>query len=291
MSIGIDSSNSSIITGLNNKVDLDLNNSDINDKLDKKLDKLGGEVTGPFVFNGIRIPFKIKTEFGKEEVLEDEQYFYGFRTIDKNNQLINIIGQQINNDKSTKYVLQCYKNAIGVSDYVEISCGYDKDGNWVTYTPTPDINDNTTKIANTSYVVSKLKEKIMPIGSTYIQFSGSPDPATLFDGSWTNISNNFSGKFLRIEGGNAASFGNNQNNGLPNITGNINVLIAYENASANGAFKETWRNMNGQLGNPGTTMGGYSFVMDASRSSSIYQDDITEVRPENITVRIWKRTA
>ena len=34
-----------------------------------------------------------------------------------------------------------------------------------------------------------------------------------------------------------------------------------------------------------------SVDINSSNSSSVYQDGITEVRPENITVRIWKRTA
>ena len=147
---------------------------------------------------------------------------------------------------------------------------------------------------------SDIEEKIMPIGSTYIQFSGSPDPATLFDGNWTNISNNFSGKFLRIEGDNASSFGSIQKGGLPNITGRFAVDPFIENGigihSCTGCFNtkvitppviDAFATYSSSGTNKTTTAG----VLNASRSSSIYQDGITEVRPENITVRIWKRTA
>lgn len=68
---------------------------------------------------------------------------------------------------------------------------------------------------------------------------------------------------------NGGSLGAYNSPGLPNIKAAANVLIAYENARMSGAFKETWRNMNGSVGT-GTTMGGYTFELDASLSSSKY---------------------
>lgn len=141
---------------------------------------------------------------------------------------------------------------------------------------------------------SDIEEKIMPIGSTYIQFSGSPDPSTLFDGSWTNISNNFSGKFLRIEGSSAATFGSSQNGGLPNITGKTQPVrygAAHETITSAGSFSPEEIDTIWEVSSVQKNSKARLEDFNASRSSSIYQDDITEVRPENITVRIWKRTA
>ena len=49
-----------------------------------------------------------------------------------------------------------------------------------------------------------------------------------------------------------------------------------------GAFKETWRNMNGSIGT-GTTMGGYTFELDASLSSPNYGSSNT-VMPASVDV-------
>ena len=153
---------------------------------------------------------------------------------------------------------------------------------------------------------SDIEEKIMPIGSTYIQYPNTPVPSELFFGTWSNISNTFAGKFTRIEGGNSASFGNSQNTGLPNITGAMGFRGGDIGTSANvdasdfnknnGAFQSIQKIQwyDGKDNHKGyseieTSYGGY-IDFNASRSSSIYQDDITEVRPENITVRVWQRT-
>jgi hypothetical protein len=72
--------------------------------------------------------------------------------------------------------------------------------------------------------------------------------------------------------------------GLPNIKAAANVLIAYENARMSGAFKETWRNMNGSVGT-GTTMGGYTFELDASQSSSEYGTSDT-VMPASVDMKM-----
>lgn len=72
--------------------------------------------------------------------------------------------------------------------------------------------------------------------------------------------------------------------GLPNIKGNANVLIAYSNANMSGAFRETWRNMNGQLGAAGSTMGGYSFIFNAAEYNDIYSDSVDTVQPPALTL-------
>ena len=170
-----------------------------------------------------------------------------------------------------------------------------------------DIDLSNTDLLDNGKINNKYTKSNIPIGYLYIQLPNQESPDILFGGNWNNISNECMGKFLRIEGGNAISFGNSQNNGLPNITGVLAFRGGDIGTSANvdasdfnkinGAFKSVQKiqwydGKDNHKGYPeiDTSYGGY-IDFNASRVSSIYQDGITEVRPENITVRIWKRTA
>lgn len=123
-------------------------------------------------------------------------------------------------------------------------------------------------------------------GTVYVQFRGEKSPQELFGGTWQNISNQHAGMFFRAEGGAAASFGSQQEGGLPNITGYTGWG---ENATAfnpTGAFYKTGNNLFGNAGLDSDNMGLY---FSAARSNSLY-GAATEVRPINEAIRIWKRT-
>ena len=138
--------------------------------------------------------------------------------------------------------------------------------------------------------ISDITSLLMPVGSVYVQFKGQTDPASIFGGTWQNISASFAGKFFRAEGGNAASFGNDQTEGLPNISGwfyaycdnsvgsrSDNVLFTYQD-SVKGYT----------TGNNGSYQRRLNF--NANKVNSIYGSS-THVTPINSTVRIWKRTS
>ena len=130
----------------------------------------------------------------------------------------------------------------------------------------------------------------MPVGSIYVQFSGQSAPADLFGGTWSNVSSTYAGLFFRAEGGDAAAFGSSQGGGLPDITGYIGRTAYDQSKHTSGAFRqtETWSNML----NAATDGSINSYVTDfyANRCSALY-GAATEVRPDNSTIRIWKRMA
>ena len=138
----------------------------------------------------------------------------------------------------------------------------------------------------------------MPVGSVYVQFSGQTDPTTLFGGTWDNISNTYAGLFFRAEGGDAATFGETQTGGAPNIAGDSRAIGGgYYNGSVNvtGCFSlqsvssSTYYE---QFATPttGRPNSQKELILDASLSDTIY-GAADEVRPVNSTIRIWLRTA
>ena len=128
----------------------------------------------------------------------------------------------------------------------------------------------------------------MPVGSIYIQLAGQDDPATLFGGTWSNISSSYAGLFFRAEGGAAAAFGGSQTGGLPNISGYHYSAKGYvRSMNATGPFSVSATG-NGPDGS--TNDNTIQITFSASNANSLY-GAATEVRPINSTVRIWKRTA
>lgn len=122
-----------------------------------------------------------------------------------------------------------------------------------------------------------------PVNFIYVQYRGQDAPATLFPGTkWENISNTYAGRFFRAEGGSAASFGSQQDGGLPNITGKFG---SNQDIIPSGAFYLITDSMKNSGSSPYASTIGFN----ASRSSSLY-GAASEVRPINETFRIWKRT-
>lgn len=160
-------------------------------------------------------------------------------------------------------------------------------------------------------------DTVHPVGETYVQLGGMPFPQELYNkngiqSTWTNISDDYAGDFLRVCGGNSASTKTPYNIGsvypythqgaeLPNIKGNIYDIAhgGQVSATSDGAFRTFNR------GRSGNGFGGGScecFELDASKgqtkadgsyfpqADSIYRNG-GENRPENSAVQIWKRTA
>lgn len=130
----------------------------------------------------------------------------------------------------------------------------------------------------------------IPVGFNYVQYPGESAPADLFGGEWENISAQFAGLFFRCEGGNAATFGQSQSDGAPNITGTSLMRYGVDVGSNTGAFmflgsdsteKSIYINQNSPQNNRRLSFSAYD-------SNSKYALD--EVRPYNSTIRIWKRT-
>ena len=127
----------------------------------------------------------------------------------------------------------------------------------------------------------------VPVGFVYVQYAGQAAPADLFGGTWDNISDTYAGLFFRAEGGDAATFGETQTGGAPNIQGTFGNSSTFQTVT--GAF------LSSSSGNG--TIGGYSYAQgtvvvgfSAADSNATY-GAADEIRPANSTIRIWKRTA
>ena len=137
-------------------------------------------------------------------------------------------------------------------------------------------------------------QSTMPVGSVYVQFSGQTDPTTLFGGTWDNVSSTYAGLFFRAEGGDAATFGNTQTMGLPNITGGLGfggyrgINGDHQDAWWGAGYESTFTPGIGPSSN--AAWGTVTTEFAAGRSNSLYGAS-EEVRPVNSTIRIWKRTA
>ena len=153
------------------------------------------------------------------------------------------------------------------------------------------------KAQSTADAAQAALERAMPIGAVYVQYGGQKPPDELFGGEWQDISETYAGRFFRVAGGDAAEFGQNQEGGAPNIYGWFSAGGTHSgfynlgNAGTKAFFTEKNQLTAGyplEGGGIGTCSNTVTF--SATRYSSLYKT-ITEVRPINHTVRIWKRTA
>ena len=144
----------------------------------------------------------------------------------------------------------------------------------------------TTKDANTLYnitddtdVTLPLLELLFPVGAVYFGTMSVCPLATLGVGTWQALPPD---KVIQIAG-TRGSVGDTLNESLPNITGDIGNSIS-DQAATNGALVVS----NGALG---FSAGNYSWkrlAIDASRSSSTYQDD-APVQQDAYLLNGWER--
>lgn len=141
------------------------------------------------------------------------------------------------------------------------------------------------------------------IGEIKVRYADQPIPSELYIATvWENISDQYAGKFFRSEGGNAASFGQSQSEGLPNITGTIGVCSLQSSVNpeairnsvngTSGCFKRPYNNSTA-YGIPYSNLGvapNTQTDLDASLSNNIYGKS-NHVTPENSTIQLWRRTA
>lgn len=151
-----------------------------------------------------------------------------------------------------------------------------------------------------------------PVGSTYVQFPQQDAPAIVFSkngvqSTWQIIS--YSGAFFRAEGGNAAAFiektgvlskqkqGTAQN-GLKFIGDSESITVKGGDHRHRQYAKDGQGGTSGFRRTDGNTVAsdqftGYSGSLtltgDFTPHGSLTGD--TETRPENFTIRVWKRTA
>ena len=129
----------------------------------------------------------------------------------------------------------------------------------------------------------------LPIGFIYFQLRGQSTPDVLFgtSGKWQDISSTYAGEFFRAVGGDAASFGGKQNEGLPNIVGTSEGVETSKIRGNVGCF-EVAENGAGKLNMSNASGIDYRITFSAKRSNSIYGTS-AHVTPYNSSIRIWKK--
>jgi len=114
----------------------------------------------------------------------------------------------------------------------------------------------------------------VPIGFIYFQLRGQPEPGTMFVGTWENISWLYQGLFFRVEGGKAAPF-------------NTNVSVVPDQSQSIQSHNHELLTSAASGYSGGVNNGG------GSTHSGLYTQNAggDETRPDNTTIRVWKRTA
>ena len=136
-----------------------------------------------------------------------------------------------------------------------------------------------------------------PIGSIYVQYPSQSEPSSLFGlTEWQDISSVYDGAFFRANGGASGSFGSQQAEGLPNITGRLDFPTIMNGTygyitGKDGAFNDTTATGNFRA-NVSLANGSGDLILkfDASKYSSIYGNS-QHVTPLNYSIKIWKRIA
>ena len=129
----------------------------------------------------------------------------------------------------------------------------------------------------------------LPIGFIYFQLRDQSTPDVLFgtSGKWQDISSTYAGEFFRAVGGDAASFGGKQNEGLPNIVGTSEGVETSKIRGNVGCF-EVAENVAGKFNMSNAGGINYRITFSAKRSNSIYGTS-AHVTPYNSSIRIWKK--
>lgn len=139
-----------------------------------------------------------------------------------------------------------------------------------------------------------------PVGITYIQFPGDSDPATAgLPGTWSNVSSELAGDFIRFEGGNASAFESGQQlDAMQRITGQFDTRRASNDT-------DLFSNQAGVFVDGGagaieksvthSTLSELKEILEfdnnTSTSPNPSKTDDSETRAINRTVRKWRRTA
>lgn len=145
------------------------------------------------------------------------------------------------------------------------------------------VNTSSNKVYSyrhgTGWVLVGIDEP--PIGAVYVQFASQSTPATLYGGTWSNVSSSYAGLFFRAEGGNAAAFEGGTQAGTT-------VTASY--LSTVGVVSQTIVSASNYDAYSGTSTG---TVRLATSSSTYSSPDVYSylIRPVNQSIRIWKRTA
>jgi len=134
----------------NGSADITITTSD-----NTKLPLTGGTVTGATYFTTDY--YRKDTGAVKGTAPSSNRWQNGVRFVDNNNVAFGGIERGYLSDRTNRINMIVYKGTdTTTSPNAQIGVGYDANGNWFTYAPTPAGDDNSTKIATTAWVQSKV---------------------------------------------------------------------------------------------------------------------------------------
>lgn len=166
------------------------------------------------------------------------------------------------------------------------------------------LSTNKLQFTNTSINEINSKLDILPVGFVYIQFPKKKKPSDFLAGTWEDITDEYAGLFFRAEGGNADPFIEEgdltaQEDKIRSIQGELphwgdvggygvgtGVFNTYSStrrypvsstSGSNTAYIKSTFSANENINDFGNPMAGHA--------------DGPEIRPVNVSIRIWERTA
>lgn len=168
--------------------------------------------------------------------------------------------------------------------------------------------DGKVKWVNVTDISAKaIIDVVWPIGVIYTQYPQQKSPQELFPNTtWEEV--NYGGAFFRASGGNAAafnggkqgqsiqkhnhpaSFSGNTQTGEVDLTNNVNGGSPIGSCSGVFSGKGNSR-ISLDSGEWSNRWSGFKLIITPSGSVSVGDTGDAETRPENYTIRIWKRTA
>lgn len=136
----------------------------------------------------------------------------------------------------------------------------------------------------------------LPVGWVYIQFPGDPDPTDMgLLGTWSDVSSELAGDFIRFAGGNASAFeSGQQEDAVQEAQGTAGeIIVRGANQSALGVFSDSVFFGAGIItgGASADYMSPLDFKLSNSTSPNAMKTDDVETRSVNRTVLKWRRTA
>ncbi len=168
--------------------------------------------------------------------------------------------------------------------------------------------ETANKLDSTSSSLETVKNSApVPIGFIYVQLPNEKAPEEIWPSdwySWTEVSDAYAGVFFRVVGGDAADFGNTQNDNAPRVDEvkrnwchldddhvNCKDEITNPNGDWSASPSEYITLRNNDWSDPVWTVRTYTQASDADLADyHYYHVSSGEVRPLNMAVKVWKRT-
>ena len=134
----------------------------------------------------------------------------------------------------------------------------------------------------------EVKWNPVPIGFIYVQLPSEKAPTDIWPWmTWTDVSSSYAGVFFRVTGGDAASFGTVQQDNAPRID---KVDTAYY-GDVSEMIECTPDYLNCPLPKGDWSLWEYTGASSGNNRYTRFHTTGGEVRPRNMAMRIWKRTA